>query len=185
MKKRCCMLFITLVIMLGIGGCNNAERPSPVQTETPSIPAPSGYLEAVLGSFHIAPATNELLNKYDLFHEYINDKDGVSLIIWANTQIEDFAFISIMNYDTGDKPSYFAGDTLFSVDELSPEKPFVVNLLIPGTVPAYGISFLDENGVEKYYTIQLSGRDAEEAPPYYFLEFENGGDILSTSPLPS
>jgi len=36
---------------------------------------------------------------------------------------------------------------LSSVDELSPEKPFVVKLLTYGLVPAYGISFVDENSV--------------------------------------
>jgi hypothetical protein len=62
---------------------------------------------------------------------------------------------------------------LFSIDELSPEKPFVVQLLIPGSTPAYGISFVDENGDEKYYTINMSGRGEEEGPPYLLLEFEN------------
>ncbi len=185
MKKRVCVLFIALVITLGIAGCNNAEQPLPDQAETPPTTAPSEFVESTLGSFHIALATDELLNKYDSFYEYINDKNGARLIIWTDIEVKDFSFISIKNDNTGSELSYFAGDTLFSVDEFSPEKPFVVNLLIPGTVPAYGISFVDENGVEKYYTIQLSGRGAEEAPPYYFLEFEDGGTILPASPLSS
>ncbi|MPN31087.1 hypothetical protein SDC9_178561 [bioreactor metagenome] len=61
-----------------------------------------------------------------------------------------------------------------SADELSPEKAFVVKLLIPGLIPAYGISYVDENGMEKYYTIHLDGRGKDEAPPYLLLEFENG-----------
>ncbi len=200
MKKRCCILLIALVITLGIGGCNSAEQPSPdkveaqlspaaeqsfrTQTET-STPVPSEFVESTLGNFHVALATDKLLDKYDSFYEYINDEDGARLIIWTDTEIKDFSFISIKNDDTGNKLSYFAGDALFSVDEFPPEKPFVVKLRIPGTVPAYGISFVDENGAKKYYTIQLSGRGAEEAPPYYFLEFENGGNILPTSPLSS
>lgn len=201
MKKRCFILVITLVITLGIGGCNNAELPSPdkveaqssptveqsslTQTETPSTPAPSEFADSTLGNLHIALATDKLLNKYNSFYEYINDEDGARLIIWTDTEIKDFSFISIKNDNKGTKLSYFAGDTLFSANEFTPEKPFVVNLRIPGTVPAYGISFVDENGAEKYYTIQLSGRGVEEAPPYYFLEFENGGSILPTSPLSS
>lgn len=174
MKKRFCVLFITLVITLALGGCNNAEQPPPGQSKTPSSPATFEYEDSTLGNFHIARTTDELLNKYDSFHEYINNEDGDTLIIRTDTEIKDFAFISVNYDDTGDKISLLAGDTLFSVDELSPEKPFVVKLLDPGGVlPVYGISFVDENGVERYYSINLSGRGVEEAPPYSLIEFEN------------
>lgn len=93
--------------------------------------------------------------------------DGARLIIWTDTVIKDFAFITVDHDDTGGKLSFLPGDTLFSVDELSPEKPFVVKLLIPGSTPAYGISFMDGNGVERYFSINLSGRGADEALPYY------------------
>lgn len=190
MGKKICVSFIILVMFLGIGGCINAEQPSPTQTETlstpvPSTPTPSEYVESTLGNFHIALATDELMNKYDSSHEYINDEDGARLIIWTDEKIKDFAFISVDYEGTGDKISYLAGDILFSVDELSPEKPFVVKLMIPGSVLAYGISFLDENGVQRYFAINLDGRGAEEAPPYFLLEFENGGGLLPISPLSS
>ncbi len=129
--------------------------------------------ESVLGNFHIALATDELLNKYDSFHEYINDEDGAELIIWTDIVIKDFAFIAVDHDDAGGKLSFLAGDALFSVEELSPEKPFVVKLVIPGSIPAYGISFADENGAERFFSINLSGRGANEASPYYLLE-ENG-----------
>ncbi len=125
-------------------------------------------------NIQIDRATDELLDNYISFHEYINDEDGARLIIRTDTEIKDFAFISVDYDNAGDKLFFLAGDTLFSVDELSPEKPFVVKLMIPGSVPAYGISFVDENGVERYYTINLSGRGEEEGPPYILLEFENG-----------
>lgn len=128
------------------------------------------YVESTSENFHIALATDELLNRYDSFHEYINNEDGARLIIWTDTVIKDFDFITVDHDDTGGKLSFLPGDTLFSVDELSPEKPFVVKLLIPGSTPAYGISFVDENGVERYFSINLSGRGADEAPPYYLLE---------------
>jgi hypothetical protein len=45
--------------------------------------------------------------------------------------------------------------------------------MFPGSTPAYGISFVDENGSERFLSINLSGRGVDEAPPYYLLE-ENG-----------
>jgi hypothetical protein len=45
--------------------------------------------------------------------------------------------------------------------------------MFPGSTPAYGISFVDENGSERFFSINLSGRGIDEAPPYYLFE-ENG-----------
>jgi hypothetical protein len=95
-------------------------------------------------------------------------------MIRTDAEVRDFAFITVRLDGSGDKLSYLAGDTLFSVDKLSPEEPFVLELLIPGSMPAYGITFVDENGAERYYTIHQSGRGEEEGPPYLLLEFENG-----------
>lgn len=176
MKKRFCVFFITLAIILALGGCNTVKPEDSgtlLPTSSPSETPPSGDVE-VLNNIQIDRATDELLNKYNSFHEYNIDEDGDRLIISTDTVIKDFAFISVDYDDTGDKISFLAGDKLFSVDELSPEKPFIVKLLIPGSVPTYGISFVDENGVERYYTINLSGKGEEEGPPYFLLEFENG-----------
>jgi len=172
MKRRFYLLAIILVTMLAIEGCQDTAEPDG-SDPLPPASAPSEYVESTLENFHIALATDELLNKYDSFHEYINDEDGARLIIWTDTVIKDFAFIAVDHDNTGGKLSFLTGDTLFPVDELSPEKPFVVKLLIPGSTPAYGISFVDESGVERCFSINLSGRGAQEAPPYYLLE-ENG-----------
>jgi len=183
MKKIFCVLFIPLVIMLALGGCKDTVAPDDGGTlpptsspsATPSPPRTFEYEESTLGKLHIARATDKLLNKYESFHEYIHNKDGDTLLIRTDTVIRDFAFISVKYDDTGDKVSLLAGDTLFSVDELTPEKPFVVKMLDPGGVlPAYGISFVDDNGVKRHYSINLDKRGTEEAPPYFLDEFING-----------
>jgi hypothetical protein len=51
-------------------------------------------------------------------------------------------------------------------------------MMAPEVLPIYGISFLDENGVKRYFSIHLSGRGVEEAPPYFLLEFENANSKL-------
>lgn len=191
MKRNLYILLVILIMMLGFTGCHSADQPTinqtqtpsspidsetpsaPINSETPLIPAPSEFVESTLGSLHIADVTDELLSKYDSFHEYINNEDGASLVIWTDKAIKDFAFIAVDFDVTGDELSFIAGETLFSIDELSPEKPFVLKLLFPGAIPSYGISFVDENGVERHYTINLSGQGADEAPPYFLQEFEN------------
>ena len=61
------------------------------QPETSSSPAPSEYVESTLENFHIALATDELLNKYNSFHEYNNDEDGTRFIIWTDTEIAKYS----------------------------------------------------------------------------------------------
>jgi len=182
MKKRVWALFMSLVIMLALGGCKDAVKPEDSGTlpptsapsEAPSSPATFEYVESTLGNFHISRTVDELLNKYDSFHEYISNEDGDKLIIRTDKVIKDFAFISVNWREDDNKISLFAGDTLFSVDELSPEKPFVVKLLdLGGILPAYGISFVDENGLRRYFTIDSDRRGVDEAPPYFLTEFSD------------
>lgn len=182
MKKRFCVLVTILIIVLAIGGCKDTAKPensdalssASVHSEAPSSPAPSEYVESTLENFHIALAKDALLSQYDSFHEFVADKGGVRVIIWTDTAVKDFAFISVGYDDTGDEISLLAGDVLFSVDELSPEKPFVAEMTAPEILPIYGISFVDENDVTRYFSINADGRGAEEAPPYFLLEFESG-----------
>ena len=183
MKKRFYVLFMSLIIILALGGCKDAEKPEGSGTlppnftpsEAPSSSATFEYVESTLGNFHISLATDELLNKYDSFHEYISNEDGDRLLIRTDKAIKDFAFIAVNWREDDNRISLLAGDTLFSAVELSPEKPFVVKLLDPGGIlPAYGISFVDEDGVKRYYSINTDKRGAEEAPPYFLTEFEKG-----------
>jgi len=122
-------------------------------------------------NIRIESFADEILNKYSSVHEYINDEDGDKLIIWADTVLKDFNFITVDYADKENKFSFRAMDKLFSVDELSPEKPFVVKLKIPEGIPAYGISFVDENGAVRYYTINVSGSFVGEAA--FLREFKN------------
>ncbi len=176
MKKKMIAVILTLVLMLGVGGCQEQEAPEvtdPLEPTTGESGTPFEYTESSLENFHIAIAEEERLSEYDSFHEYTADEDSLKLIIWTDTKIKDFAFIAVGYVETGDEISLCAGDTLFSVDELLPEKPFVVEMTAPEVLPPYGISFMDENGVKRYFSINADGRGAEEASPYFLLEFEN------------
>ena len=188
MNKRVFTLAITLILVIGFEGCREKGTPensstleqSSVSSSDLSSAAPSpaasktsSDVQDEAGTIHIDLATDELLKKYSSVYEYINDEDGANVIIWTDTTVKDFAFITVNYKESDNSLSYSAGEILFSVDELTPDKPFVVKLLIPGLIPAYGITYVDESGVTRYYSINLDGRGPEEAPPYFLLEFEN------------
>jgi hypothetical protein len=194
MKFR--VLLILFIITLAIGGCKQAEPLASVQSETPLVsvqsevpespvqsvappsPAPSVYVDSVLENFHIAIATEELLGQYASYYEYAAEEIA-RIIIWTDTVVKDFAFISVNNDETGDQFTFSEGEILFSLDEFTPDKPFVADIFSPEIFPVNGISFRDVYGVKRYFFIQADGRGIEEAPPYHFREFENGGPQLT------
>ena len=52
-----------------------------------------------------------------------------------------------------------SSDLLYAYGALTSENPIVVTLTDYGTVPAYGVSFVDPDGVERFYSIGISGMD--------------------------
>ncbi|MDD2217879.1 MAG: hypothetical protein PHX63_05555 [Eubacteriales bacterium] len=168
MRKKIYALFISFVLVFLLAGCQGASNDGNDGTLPPN-PTPSNTSPV---NIEIERATDKLLSKYDSVYEYIKDEDGIRLMIHTDTPLKDFAFISVDYVDKEGEFYFVEGSQLFQIDELSPEKPFVVQLQIAGSIPNYGISFVDENGDEKNYIISYSGRGEDEAPPFSLLEFE-------------
>ncbi len=154
MKFR--ILLMIFIITLTIGGCKQAEpqssvqsetpsasvqaeaSPPPVQSEAPPSPAPTVYVDSTKENFHIAIATEELLGKYESYHEYASD-ELERIIIWTDTIVKDFDFTTVKYDDTGDEFTFSEGDVLFSLDEFTPDKPFVADIFSPEIFPVNGM----------------------------------------------
>jgi hypothetical protein len=75
----------------------------------------------------------------------------------TNAAAKDFKFIEI-GYD---EDKYFESAVLYSLAELTPEKPFVVTWIEWGALPRRGISFSDENNVTRYFYLARSGENGD------------------------
>ncbi len=64
--------------------------------------------------------------------------------IWVNKPVTEFKFISVL-YDPSTTQPY-AGETLSSLEELTPEKPFYAASYVWEAASSRGISYKDENG---------------------------------------
>ena len=95
---------------------------------------------------------------------------GDRLVIWANTPLRNFALITIGNDVIGDEIIFIPIDTFAFLNELPVGAAFVINSYISGgTIPWSGISFLDENNVQRYFLLLQDQSDAFEA--YRLIEF--------------
>ena len=50
-------------------------------------------------------------------------------------------------------------DVLFSLEELTAEKPLVAELTFPGDMSCYGLRFTDAAGAERFFILSISGRN--------------------------
>lgn len=116
------------------------------------------------------------LNDLDFYHEYVDsyqELTGASdtlprIIFMADAPVKDFRYLEIETVFE-DELAIIPGDTLYQLDALTPEEPFVVNWISIGEVGMYrGISFVDEDGITRYFSFNTSGYDGD----MYLIEFK-------------
>ena len=75
----------------------------------------------------------------------------------ASQSLTDIRIVSLEFENSGN--GYKVGDVLYTLDQLTPEKPLAVKLSFPGDFSVYGILFTDSNGIEQRRTVCKSGED--------------------------
>ena len=53
----------------------------------------------------------------------------------------------------------FSTEELYTLDELSPNRPLLLNMTFYGLLPYYGVSYVDDSGETISYSINMSGED--------------------------
>lgn len=102
--------------------------------------------------------------------------DAACVLFTADSRVTDFTLLQLSAEDVTE-----TGAILFQADPVVPERkesipsvmtpdtPVAVQLLFPGDLPSFGISFVDENGRYRRFAIEVSGENGslllEEADP--------------------
>ena len=79
----------------------------------------------------------------------------VQLAFRFYTVVYDFSLTSLQLGDDG----FEVEEAYFMLPEMTPERPLVADLVFPGAMGAYGISFKDAGGNMYHYVVSLSGRN--------------------------
>jgi len=94
-------------------------------------------------------------NIKDKHHFYKDSKTKARVILRTIESVENFAYFEIKQTKDGE---HMVGKMLFSLDDFTPEKPFVVSVEIGEGIPTRGIRFSSKNNVHYFYLTE-SGID--------------------------
>ena len=132
------------------------DTPADNTAEAPAIEDKPIPLSANIQIDHVS---DDLLKNFEMPYEYIVDENGAEVMIWTDIAIKDFTL-----YETGydiedDNFALYPANILYTIDELPPERPFVITMYMPEIIPTHGFSFTDSDNTKRSYLIQESGLD--------------------------
>ncbi len=172
------MILLIMALSLLLAGCTEAQPGDDGLTEapfseTPDNTGPSTETEEQTDhalSVDIWDVPEEDIEESSYWH--IADEDGIYLAISPDATVYSFKFVAVHAESAKSGLQYVIDEELYSIEELTPDKPFLVKMQFVGLMPTYGIVFEDQNNHERFYTINAKGTGREESYPYYLNEIE-------------
>lgn len=104
----------------------------------------------------------DVLDNYSAYSVFIADRtDAQTVVVFSSEiSIENVKVLELQLMDVDENGNLsFSTEELYTLKELSPECPLVVGMTFVGLIPNYGISYVDEDGVTRNFTIEISGMD--------------------------
>lgn len=117
------------------------------------------------------------LNSFDFYHEFVDSYEELlgsedvpyRIVFMTDTPVKDFCYLAIETATVDDGLGITVKDTLYRLDSLTPEEPFVVNWTSIGDSSMFrGFSYVDEGGFIRTFGFNVSGEDGD----LYLIEFE-------------
>ena len=107
----------------------------------------------------VSYADADTLSKYPSYLEYNDDYGETHILIVPDATVYDFKIVNVGFDEVGNDIKLKITDTVYSAEELSPEKPIRAYISLGETIPIRGISYRNKNGEVKSYGLGISGKD--------------------------
>lgn len=92
--------------------------------------------------------------------------DACCILFTADSRVTDFTLWSLFAEDVTETGSIIFSAAPVELDErdsvpsvMTPDTPVAVQLIFPGDLPSYGVSYVDAGGDLRRFAIEVSGRD--------------------------
>ena len=108
-----------------------------------------------------ADYAEDVAESYPERYEFAADDGENTLVMFTtDSRVTDFKVLFLTCENIDDNGSItFSTEELYTADELTPERPALVGMTFIGLIPNNGISFVDANGVERRFAVDMSGKD--------------------------
>jgi len=153
------MLLITLIILTGCKKDNALENNNSEEV-----------------TINVSYADESFFEKYAAYYSFIQNEDSGRIVFTTNIPVNDFSWLSLtFEFDDIDGIIYDVEEELYSLEELNPEKPFIVSWQEVGLMSCFGFSYRDKDGEKKYFVGRVGnyGMDPEEydGPAFVINQF--------------
>ncbi len=109
-----------------------------------------------------AHRAEDVLYNFSDYDEFFADSNDFreSVVFVADHDVHDFKVLAITLENVEDDGTMtFSTEELYNLDILTPEHPLLVHMTFYGTIPHYGISYTDNNGIVHNFAVTQSGMD--------------------------
>lgn len=136
-----------------------------LRKQTESVPmTPFSAYEYAVESTAELPVTAVFASDADVsaYDEFIADTDELqeNILFMTKSTVKDFQVLSLSLEDVDENGKVtFSTEKLYGLGELTPQRPLMVGMTMYGTIPNYGISYVDENGDTRCFSVGISGMD--------------------------
>ena len=117
-------------------------------------------------SAEVKPATVTVEQVEDIAGEYgtvfnaSTDEYAFYAVFRSDVRITDVKVLGLTFLDADENGNItFDREVLHTVEEIGPDFNLSVHLTADGSIPAYGISYVDTDGTEKAFSVNMSGED--------------------------
>jgi hypothetical protein len=176
------LTIIIFILVFSFAGCKKKTDDTSASESDPSLTT-NTQVSGLPPTVSIGRATDEILNKYSSFYEYSENGNGEKILIWTDITIKNFEFISVGFEIEEGQFSLFSEKTLYSINELPPEKPFTVRMFVSEGIPSRGISYPDENNIGRFFYISESGKDGSLSLVEFNNDKRSSSDVVSNGDL--
>lgn len=104
-------------------------------------------------------AENVLVGLSDYHEVSVSTAEPLARVLLScEHAVKDFKVLGIEASPMSNSLS-FSTEELYALDELSPDRPLLLNMTFYGLLPYYGVSYVDDSGETISYSINMSGED--------------------------
>lgn len=102
----------------------------------------------------------DALGDYSNYNEVSasSDEPVAQVLFSCDCAVKDFKVLGVQAIPT-ESTVLYSTDELFDCGELTPDCPLLLNMTFFGTLPYFGISYVDDSGDTISYSINMSGMD--------------------------